>query len=175
MTLSPNHGSPRQGCLARGTILVHSAPTALCPHVEWALADVLGAQPAMTWTRQFAEPGMWRAEIPWHAEVGTGARLASALRSCVRLRYEVVEEPSESADGARWSHTPTLGVHHSIVGVHGDVLVGEEQLRAVLEESGTESLKERMLALLGAPWDDELEPFRYAGEGAPVRWLTRVG
>ena len=28
---------------------------------------------------------------------------------------------------------------------------------------------------LGRAWDDELEPFRYAGEGAPVRWLHRVG
>ncbi|MEV1173844.1 DUF3145 family protein, partial [Nonomuraea sp. NPDC049784] len=24
---------------------------------------------------------------------------------------------------------------------------------------------------LGRPWDEELEPFRYAGDGAPVRWL----
>ena len=28
--------------------------------------------------------------------------------------------------------------------------------------------------LLGQPWDAELEPFRYAGEGAPVRWLHHV-
>jgi hypothetical protein len=28
---------------------------------------------------------------------------------------------------------------------------------------------------LGAAWDDELEPFRYAGLGAPVRWLHQVG
>ena len=28
---------------------------------------------------------------------------------------------------------------------------------------------------LGQAWDDELEPFRYAGAGAPVRWLHRVG
>ncbi len=28
---------------------------------------------------------------------------------------------------------------------------------------------------LGQAWDDELEPFRYAGDGAPVRWLHRVG
>ena len=28
---------------------------------------------------------------------------------------------------------------------------------------------------LGRAWDDELEPFRYAGDGAPVRWLHRVG
>ena len=24
------------------------------------------------------------------------------------------------------------------------------------------------------PWDDELESFRHAGEGAPVRWLHQV-
>ena len=28
--------------------------------------------------------------------------------------------------------------------------------------------------LLGKPWDDELETFRHAGEGAPVRWLHQV-
>ena len=29
--------------------------------------------------------------------------------------------------------------------------------------------------LLGQPWDDELEPFRRAGDGAPVRWLNATG
>jgi hypothetical protein len=32
-----------------------------------------------------------------------------------------------------------------------------------------------MEALLGKAWDEELESFRYAGEGAPVRWLHQVG
>jgi hypothetical protein len=27
---------------------------------------------------------------------------------------------------------------------------------------------------MGGPWDRELEPFRFAGEGAPVRWLHQV-
>ena len=31
-----------------------------------------------------------------------------------------------------------------------------------------------MQGLLGKAWDDELEPFRYAGDGAPVRWLHQV-
>ena len=29
--------------------------------------------------------------------------------------------------------------------------------------------------LLGDAWDAELEPFRHAGDGAPVRWLHKVG
>jgi hypothetical protein len=29
--------------------------------------------------------------------------------------------------------------------------------------------------LLGASWDIALEPYRRAGDGAPVTWLHRVG
>jgi hypothetical protein len=29
--------------------------------------------------------------------------------------------------------------------------------------------------MLGQAWDDELEPFRCAAEGAPVRWLHATG
>ncbi|MHB1008995.1 MAG: DUF3145 family protein, partial [Propionibacteriaceae bacterium] len=39
---------------------------------------------------------------------------------------------------------------------------------------GTKPLGVSVAELLGAPWDDELEPFRYAGDGAPVRWLHQV-
>jgi hypothetical protein len=28
--------------------------------------------------------------------------------------------------------------------------------------------------VMGGPWDRELEPFRYAGDGVPVRWLHQV-
>jgi hypothetical protein len=37
------------------------------------------------------------------------------------------------------------------------------------------SLEEELARLLGQPWDDELEPFRWAGDGAPVRWLHATG
>jgi hypothetical protein len=36
------------------------------------------------------------------------------------------------------------------------------------------SLEAEIDKLLGRPWDDELEPFRHAGDGAPVRWLHQV-
>jgi hypothetical protein len=36
-------------------------------------------------------------------------------------------------------------------------------------------MREEMHRARGQSWDDELEPFRYAGAGAPVRWLHRVG
>ena len=37
------------------------------------------------------------------------------------------------------------------------------------------SLEAELALLLGQPWDDELEPFRHAGAGAPVRWLNATG
>jgi len=53
---------------------------------------------------------MMRAETSWVGQVGTGARLTSALRGWANLRYEVTEEASPGNDGGRWSHTPDLGI-----------------------------------------------------------------
>ena len=39
---------------------------------------------------------------------------------------------------------------------------------------GEVTLLEEIDKLLGKPWDDELETFRHAGDGAPVRWLHQV-
>jgi Protein of unknown function (DUF3145) len=161
---------------SRGVVFIHSATTALCPHVEWALAGVLGSRVALEWTAQSAEPGMWRAELSWQGEPGTASKIASALRGWVHLRFEVTEEPSPGHEGERYSCTPTLGIFHGITGVHGDLLVPEDRLKAAVVASiATGDLLEDIIdQLLGKPWDDELETFRWAGEGAPVRWLHQV-
>jgi len=118
-----------------------------------------------------------RAELSWQAEPGTGARLASVLRDWAQLRFEVTEEPSTGAEGERWSSTPTLGLFHATTGVHGDIVVREDRLRAALARAATDpatDLVAEMQGLLGKAWDDELETFRHAGDGAPVRWLHQV-
>ena len=160
----------------RGVVYIHSTASALCPHVEWALAGVLGMRVTLDWTAQPAEPGLWRAELSWQGEAGVSSQLASALRGWVQLRYEVTEEPSPGHEGARYCYTPTLGLFHAITGVHGDLMVPEDRLRAAMMSaagSGT-SFEDALGKLLGQPWDDELETFRWAGEGAPVRWLHQV-
>jgi hypothetical protein len=131
----------------------------------------------MDWIPQPAAPGMFRAELSWQAEQGTGARLTSALRGWAHLRYEVTEEPSAGVDGARWSHTPELGIFHAVTDVHGNVVVPENRIRAAMETGllDPECLVGELDLALGRAWDDELEPFRHAGDGAPVRWLHRVG
>ena len=77
------------GAISRGVRFVHSAPRALCPHMEWAADNVLGTRVSLDWTPQPAATGMYRAELSWQGAQGTGARLASALRGWTHLRYEV--------------------------------------------------------------------------------------
>ncbi|MFI1253726.1 DUF3145 domain-containing protein [Streptomyces netropsis] len=160
----------------RGVLYVHSAPRALCPHVEWAVAGVLGVRVTLDWIRQPAAPGTWRAEFSWQGEIGTASKLASALRGWHLLRFEVTAEPCATAEGERYSSTPDLGIFHAVTGIHGDILIPEDRLRAAVarSERGESDLRAEVDRLLGKPWDDELEPFRYAGEGAPVRWLHQV-
>ena len=160
----------------RGVLYVHSAPSALCPHIEWAVGGVLGVAVNLSWIPQPAQGGSYRAELSWAGDVGSAAGMASALRGWNHLRFEVTEEPTTASEGARYSYTPELGVFHAVTGPHGDILVPEERLRTAAAEAGTGGvpLADAVARLLGTSWDGELEAFRRAGEGAPVRWLHQV-
>ncbi|HBX80896.1 MAG: DUF3145 domain-containing protein [Propionibacteriaceae bacterium] len=160
----------------RGVVLIHSAPSAMCRHVEWALGGVTGAPLDLDWTPQPAERAAYRAELSWSGAVGMGARLASALRGWPQLRFEVTEEPAAGCEGERWAYTPTLGVFHATLGLHGDVYVHEDRLKkAIVDDAlGLRLLPDSLADLLGTRWDDELETFRQAGEGVQVRWLHQV-
>ncbi len=162
----------------RGVVYIHATPPALCPHVEWAIGGVLGLRVSLDWIAQPAAPGTLRAELSWQGEVSTGTKLASALRDWGHLRFEVTEEPTAGGEGERYSCTPSLGLFHATTGVHGDILIREDRLRAAMARARTDpvaSLEHELEGLLGKAWDDELESFRYAGDGAPVRWLHQVG
>ncbi|MGH3359038.1 MAG: DUF3145 domain-containing protein [Nocardioidaceae bacterium] len=161
----------------RGVLYVHSATSALCPHVEWAVAGVLGVSPNVEWTPQPAAQGTYRCEVSWQGNTGSAARITSALRGWGQLRFEVTEDGTAGAEGARYSYTPGLGVFHAVTGTHGDILIPEDRLKAAVVKSamGETTLEIEVGRLLGKAWDDELESFRYAGEGAPVRWLHQVG
>ena len=160
----------------RGVIYVHSAPSALCPHIEWALGGVLGNAVSLEWTPQPAQAGTYRAEFSWLGNPGTAASVASALRGWNHLRFEITEEPTTSTEGSRYSYTPDLGVFHAVTGIHGDIMIPEDRLKAAVVKAaaGQTTIENEISALLGKPWDDQLETFRYAGDGAPVRWLHQV-
>ena len=55
-------------------------------------------------------------------------------------------------------------------------MVPEDRIKAAVLRArlGEADLGDQLDRLLGKAWDDELETFRHAGDGAPVRWLHHV-
>jgi hypothetical protein len=176
---------------------VHSAPPALCPHIEWAVAGVLGIPVDLSWVSQPAAPGALRAEVEWQGSPGMAAAVTSALAGWNRLRFEVTEEASPGCDAMRYSCTPGLGLFSATTMANGDIVVPESRLRAAMTLAAAArasvpgpraalsavaeatdpagALEDELARLLGQPWDEELEPFRCAADGAPVRWLHATG
>jgi len=162
---------------AQGVLYVHSAPPALCSHLEWAVARIVGAPVSMPWVGQPASPGSLRAELTWNARPGTAGAIASELAGWNRLRFEVTEDSSPGCDGVRHCYTPDLGVFTAVTAANGDIVVPENRLRAAMTlalQAGLASLEDEVARLLGTAWDNELEPFRRAADGAPVRWLSAM-
>lgn len=161
----------------RGVVWIHSAPSALCPHIEWALSATLGASAELHWTPQPAERGTYRAEASWRGPIGTASAMASAMKRWDRVRFEVTEDATATSEGVRYSYTPALGVFQAAVSRNGDVLVHEERLRqAMFAHRDPAELRRALDVLLGAPWDDELDVFRAGvADDSGVRWLHRVG
>ncbi|MDO5533691.1 MAG: DUF3145 family protein [Propionibacteriaceae bacterium] len=160
-----------------GVLQILSAPSPMCPHVEWAVGGALGAPVSFDWQPQPAERSAYRAEFAWRGPVGTATRLTSALKRWPRLRFEVTEAATAASEAERYSFTPSLGVFHATMGLHGDILVPEDRLRhALISHRGDDrGLRAALDDLLGAAWDAELDVFRQAADGEPLRWLTEVG
>ena len=89
--------------------------------------------------------GTYRAELSWTGSAGSAAAVASALRGWNHLRFEITEEPTPSSEGARYSYTPELGVFHAVTGLHGDIMIPEDRLKAAVVKAalGDTTLLER--------------------------------
>lgn len=161
----------------RGVLFVHSSPRALSPHVEWAAGSALGVAVSFDWREQPVLRGSLRTEYFWEGPPGTAAAIASALQGWEHLRYEVTEDPSAGNEGARYMHTPDLGIFFGQTDAAGNLVVPEDRIRYALElaEGDVQELQRELRVALGQAWDDELEPFRHASDESPVIWLHRVG
>ncbi|MFF3570909.1 DUF3145 domain-containing protein [Nocardia jiangxiensis] len=162
-----------------GVVYIHASPAALCPHIEWTLSSTLKSPAQLRWTAQPAASGQLRATTEWAGPVGTGSKIANALRAWPVLRFEVTEDPSEGVDGERYSFVPSLGLWCGAMSANGDVMVGEMRLREIVRLArergryGPAEIAAEMDRALGTAWDDDLEPFRSGSEGAEVTWLRR--
>ena len=78
----------------------------------------------------------------------------------------------------RYCYTPDLGIFTAVTGGqrrhHGPGEPAPRRPDAGSARAGVASLEDELDRLLGTAWDNELEPFRRAADGAPVRWLSAI-
>ena len=149
--------SARQEPFSRGYLVIHSAPSALTRHIQWAVANLLGRSVLLMWKPQPLLAGTYRATCEWRDRTGTGAQLASVLRGWHYLRFEIREEEANST--VLYRFTPELGIHRAVLDASGSVMLTENQVTAALTLTDDE-LRESLARSLGNAWELELEQFR---------------
>ena len=143
----------------RGLLTIHSAPSALRHHIDWAIQTVLGNWIKLAWNPQPLMPGTFRTQLEFRGAQGAAAEIASVLRSWHYLNFEVIE--ATELGGELFRFTPELGIHRAVVDQSGAVLVNENQLSAILSHSfDEEAIREGIAVMVGNSWECELDRFR---------------
>ena len=145
--------------LTRGSLYIHSCPSALKHHVEWSLQSILGQGISLSWRTQPLQAGTFRCEISWREKTSKASEIATALRSWHYVRFEVRDESDNGGDFYRF--TPELGIHRASIDGAGSILINENQITAALDKSfDEEALRAALESALGTKWELELEPLR---------------
>lgn len=146
--------------MSHGLVFIHHAPLALISHVEWTLAGISGAPQSIRWWESSRAEAGKSCVAKWSGADDSAAVLASAFMNLKSLVFEVTEHTSSG--GYRYSFVPSLGMFKAATDSAGNLLIGENQLRAAMENSGSNPLKlqKELRKLLGQAWDDELEEYR---------------
>jgi hypothetical protein len=162
-----------------GQLAILACPPPLCPHVEFAVASVVGVPVSLEWSPQPTRSGSVCATLEWRGAAGTAGRLASRLKGVTGVFFDVVESATAGCDPERYCGTPELGLHRASLAANGDVAVPEGRIAALLADAsrpgGLAALPDALRELLGTAWDEVLEPLRSGGSGGPVTYLRRTG
>ena len=143
----------------RGQLTIHSAPSALRSHIDWAISDLLGPSARSEWTPQVLKAGTYKCVLSWRDREGVAAAMASALRSWHYIVFEVQEDTNDGGELFRF--TPELGIHRAITDLSGAVVINENQVNAVLGNNFDEdAIREGLALILGCEWEKEFERFR---------------
>ena len=161
---------------ATGLVVIHAVQPALTRQVQWTLSQVLDAEIFLDWNPQAGIDGSLRAEFLWVGREYHGAHIASALAGWHNIYFEVTQDPIKNHSGSRWCHTPDLGITHRTIDELGNIVIGEDEMRAALRRAGNSvgKIQLEMRTLLAEPWDSILEPLRHANANARAVWLQRV-
>lgn len=141
-----------------GLITIHSAPTALRQHIEWGLNALLGQPQNYIWRDQPLAAGTIRTTLEYRGDVGLASKIATALKNWHYLRFEVQEFGNSGGEYFRF--TPELGIHRAAIDASGSILIAENVIRKALTNFDDLEVRENLVAALGEPWDEALEPMR---------------
>ncbi|MDA2963114.1 MAG: DUF3145 family protein [Actinomycetota bacterium] len=143
----------------RGDLTIHSAPSALRNHIDWALVDLLTPQIRCDWTPQVLKAGTYKCALSWRDREGVASAIATVLRSWHYIYFEVQEDNNNG--GELFRCTPELGIHRALTDLSGSVIMNQNQIDAVLAQSfDEESIRLGLSLIIGSDWENELEPFR---------------
>ena len=160
--------SPSAQISVRGLLTIHSAPSALRRHIDWAIQNIVGADAQLIWLPQPMMVGTFKTKCQWRGRQGSGAEIASTLRSWHYLNFEVQE--TQENGGELFRFTPELGIHRAMTDLSGGVLLNEFMINNVMQNAFDEdSIREGLALAMGTAWDAQLEKFRSAGMAEVAR------
>jgi hypothetical protein len=160
--------SPSAQISVRGLLTIHSAPSALRRHIDWAIQNIVGADAQVHWQPQPLMVGTFKTKCQWNGQGGSSAEIASTLRSWHYLNFEVQEIHENGGELFRF--TPELGIHRAITDLSGGILLNEFAINNVMQNAFDEdSIREGLALAMGTAWDLELEKFRGAGMAEVAR------
>jgi len=154
--------SPSAPLSVLGFLTIHSTPSALRRHIDWAIQNILGSDVQVNWLPQPLMAGTYKMHIQWRGQQGAAAEIASTLRSWHYLNFETHERTDNGGELFRF--TPELGIHRVITDLSGAVLLNEHQINNVVQHSfDDDAIRDGLALAMGTAWDEALEKFRGAG------------
>jgi hypothetical protein len=154
--------------MSQGLVFIHHAPSSLLTHVEWTISGVCNSPINIQWHSLPSTLQGFRGLTNWEGSDGSGAVLAASFMNLKQISFEVIQQDSLGSSGHRWSFTPKLGMFSSATDSAGNLVVSENQLRAIVDSCGSNGLKlqAELRKALGQAFDDELESYRELFDGA---------
>ena len=148
---------------SNGSLFIYSAPRVVTRHIEWTIANLLGAPVSMNWNVQSLQPSSMWSSLNWRGKYGVASQMASELAGWHYLRFELHEAPSNGVDGSLFMFVPELGIYRGSVNSHGDLMLNENQVTSCIRSNQRHhDVITELERALGKPWDDELECYRRA-------------
>jgi hypothetical protein len=102
-------------------------------------------------------------EFEYKSQHPVAGKIAIALKGWHYIRFEIRQVNLLTTDAILYRITPDLGLHQASLASNGDVVINENQLNQIINNSYSHKmLKSNLENALGMQWEIELEPYRLA-------------